>query len=153
MSFVWFDTFFQANKSNSSHFFQRIRIPLYTFPWNHQLYFIPVFIYTFIKVKSNWGKNRDGYAIAKWFRPFSLLAAKTYKRPEAKVGPHRPLRSSTKYLTRNPKYSWIQPQFYSPFWRNKPRHALSLQTGSVGAPKGCFCLFPLCSERGDEKKR
>ena len=50
------------------------------------------------------------------------------------------------------KYPWIHPRFYSPFWRNKPRHALSLQTGSVGAPKGCFCLFSLCSEGVDEKK-
>ena len=49
------------------------------------------------------------------------------------------------------KYPWIHPRFYSPFWRNKPRHALSLQTGSVGAPKGCFYLFPLCSEGVDEK--
>ena len=37
--------------------------------------------------------------------------------------------------------------------RNKPRHALSLQTGSVEARKGRFCLFSLCSERGDEKNR
>ena len=60
------------------------------------------------------GKKRNGYAMAKWFRPFSLLAAKTYKRPETKVGPQRALRSSTKYLTRNPKisvnpYSILQP--------------------------------------------
>ena len=32
--------------------------------------------------------------------------------------------------------------FTARFGRNKPRHALSLQMGSVGAPKGCFCLFP-----------
>ena len=49
------------------------------------------------------------------------------------------------------KYPWTHTRFYSPFWRNKPRHALSLQTGSVRAPKGRFCLFPLCSERVDEK--
>ena len=35
-----------------------------------QLYFILVFIYTFIKVKSKLGKKRDGCAMAKWFRPF-----------------------------------------------------------------------------------
>ena len=51
--------------------------------------------------------------------------------------------------TRN--YSWIHPRFYSPFWRNKPRHALYLQTWSVRAPKGRFCLFSLYSERVDEK--
>ena len=32
-----------------------------------------------------------------------------------------------------------------------PRHALSLQTRSVGVQKGCFCLFSLCSEGVDEK--
>ena len=44
---------------------------------------------------------------APWQNGYSLflLAAKTYKRSEAKVGPQRPLRSSTKYLTRNPKIS------------------------------------------------
>ena len=36
---------------------------------------------------------------------FLFWLQKLNKRPEAKVGPHRPLRSSTKYLTRNPKYS------------------------------------------------
>ena len=50
-----------------------------------------------------------------------------------------------------PKYPWTHPQFYIPFWRNKPRHTLSLQTRSVGAPKGCFCLFSLSSERVDKK--
>ena len=35
------------------------------------------------------------------------------------------------------KYPWIHPWFYSPFWRNKPRHAQSLQTGSVGLV-GCW---------------
>ena len=89
--------------------------------------------------------------MAKWFRPFSLLAAKTYKRPEAKVGPHRSLRSSTKYLTRNPKYPRIHPRFYSPFWRNKPRHALSLQTRSVGAQKGVFAFFPSVRRKSMKK--
>ena len=91
------------------HLYRPEKVDLYW--W---LYFIPVFIYTFIKVKSNWGKKRDGYAIAKWFRPFSLLAAKTYKRPKAKVGPHQPLRSSTKYLTRNPKMSVIPSSILHP---------------------------------------
>ena len=147
-----------------SHFFQRIRVPLYTFPtklrlenytfpWYQQLYFIPVFIYTLIKVKSKWGKKRDGYATANGWSHFSLLAAKTYKRPEAKVGPQRPLQSSSKYITWNPKISVNPSSILQPFWRNKPRHALFLQTGSVGVQKGCFCLFPLCSERVDEKKR
>ena len=47
------------------------------------LYFIPVFIYTFVKVKSKKGKERDGCAMAKWFRPFSLLAAKIMCAPGA----------------------------------------------------------------------
>ena len=41
-----------------------------------QLYFIPVFIYTFIKVKSKWGKKRDGCATSNGLSHFSLLAAK-----------------------------------------------------------------------------
>ena len=44
--------FFKRIAPIISHFFQRISLHLYTFPWNHHLYFIPVFIYTFIKVKS-----------------------------------------------------------------------------------------------------
>ena len=42
----------------------------------------------------------------------------------------------------NIRESILDFRFCSPFWRNKPRHALSLQTGSVGAQNGCFCLFP-----------
>ena len=119
-----------------------------------QLYFIPVFIYTFIKVKSKWGKKRDGCAMAKWFRPFSLLAAKCMCAPgaiKAEQNTSSTRRNISTIGTR--KYPWIHTRFYSPFGRNKPRHALSLQTGSVGARKGCFCLFSLCSERVDEKKR
>ena len=33
-------------------------------------------------------EKRDGCAMAKWFQLFFLLAAKTYKQPEAKVGPN-----------------------------------------------------------------
>lgn len=40
------------------------------------------------------------------------------------------------------KYPWIHPRFYSPFGRNKPRHALSLQTRSVGVQKGFFAFSP-----------
>lgn len=61
-----------------------------------------------------------------------------------------PIKHKTHHLKPR-KYPQIHPRFYSLFWRNKPRHALSLQTGSVGARKGCFYLFPLCSEGVDEK--
>ena len=44
-----------------------------------QLYFIPVFIYKFIKVKSKLGKKRDGCARVKGLQSFFLLAVKTYK--------------------------------------------------------------------------
>ena len=143
MSFVWFDTFFQANKSNSSHFLQRIRIPLYTFPWNHQLYFIPVFICTFIKVKSNWGKNRDGYAIAKWFRPFSLLAAKTYKRPEAKG--RSPLATPIKHKipyseSKNIRESNLD--FTAHLGEINPDMPYLCRRGSSGPERAVFAFFP-----------
>ena len=40
-----------------------------------ELYFIPVFIYTFIKVKSNKGKKGDGCAKTYWLQSFSLFDA------------------------------------------------------------------------------
>ena len=49
------------------------------------------------------------------------------------------------------KYSWIHPRFYSPIWRNKPRHALSLQTRSVGAQKGVFAFFPSVRRKSMKK--
>ena len=64
---MWYlsgSTLFQANKSNSSHFFHRmklhlytfpskLRLEIYTFPWNQHLYFIPVLIYTVFPVGSD----------------------------------------------------------------------------------------------------
>ena len=89
---MWYlsgSTLFQANKSNSSHFFHRMKLHLYTFPsklrlenytfpWNQHLYFIPVFIYTFIKVKLTKGRKRDSFAQTKPNQTYrlSLLAAK-----------------------------------------------------------------------------
>ena len=40
-------------------FLSNLRLGNYTFPWNHQLYFIPVFIYTSIKVKSKRGRKKN----------------------------------------------------------------------------------------------
>lgn len=81
-----------------------------------------------------------------------LLAANLISNLDVKVSPKRPVQLSTKYITLGTrKYPWTYPRFYNLFWRNKPRHTLSLQTRSVGAPKGCFRLFPLCSERVDKK--
>ena len=40
------------------------------------------------------------------------------------------------------KYPQNQPQFYSPFWRNKPRHALSLRRGQSGHERAVFAFFP-----------
>ena len=90
---------------------------------------------------------RNGYCLF-------LLAANLISNPIVKVSPKR----SHSYQTQNTllgirKYPQTHPRFYSPFGRNKPRHALSLQTRVVGARKGCFCLFSLCSEGGDEKNR
>ena len=79
------NTFFQANKSNLVTLFPTNH-PYYTtfFQANHsinyrnQLYFISVFIYTFIKVKLTKGRKRDSFAQTKPNQTYrlSLLAAK-----------------------------------------------------------------------------
>lgn len=43
--------------------------------------------------------------------------------------------------------------FTARFGEIKPDMPYPLQTRVVGARKGCFCLFPLCSEGKDEKNR
>ncbi|WP_278757090.1 hypothetical protein, partial [Alistipes putredinis] len=78
-------TLFQANKSNLVTLFPTNH-PYYTtfFQANHsinyrnQLYFISVFIYTFIKVKLTKGRKRDSFAQTKPNQTYrlSLLAAK-----------------------------------------------------------------------------
>ena len=92
--------------------------------------------------------------MAKWFQPFFLLAAIFICAP----GVIKAEQNDTLTKDTTPR---LEPEniresildFTALFGRNKPRHTLSLQTGSVGVQKGCFCLFPLCSERVDEKKR
>ena len=37
--------------------------------------------------------------MAKWFRPFSILAANLISNPDVKVSPKRPVQLSTKYIT------------------------------------------------------
>ena len=71
------------------------------------------------------GKKRDGCAMAKWFRPFSLLAAALIKQPEGKGQTKRPpaTQDDSQQLR---KYPRIHPRFYSPFWRNKPRLVIQL---------------------------
>ena len=89
--------------------------------------------------------------MAKWYQPFffwlqNLCVLLVLLRPSKT--PIRPDAISNNW---NPKIPWIHPQFYSTFWRNNPRHALSLQKRAVGAQKGRFCLFPLCPEGIDKK--
>ena len=45
-----------------------------------------------------------------------LLAANFINNPDVKVGPQRALRSSTKYLTLNPKISVNPYSILHPFW-------------------------------------
>ena len=81
--------------------------------------------------------------MAKWFRPFSILAAKTYKRPEAKVGPHWPLRSSTKYLTRNPENTHESIlDFTARFGEIKPDMLYLCRRGLSGLKRAVFTFFP-----------
>ena len=81
--------------------------------------------------------------MAKWFRPFSLLAAKTYKRPEAKVGPHRPLRSSTKYLTRTPKNIRESTlDFTARFGEINPDMLYLCRRGQSWLQRAVFAFFP-----------
>ena len=105
----------------------KLRLKNYTFLWNHQLYFIPVFIYTCIKVKS----DIFSFGCKIIYAPGAIKAEQNTSSTRRNI----PTIGTRKYL-------WIHPRFYSPFWRNKPRHALSLQTRAVGAQKDCFCLFP-----------
>lgn len=142
--FSWrfiFYNFFKRIRLHLYTFPSKLRLRNYTFPWYQQLYFIPVFIYTFIKVKSKWGKKRDGCAMENGYRHFFLLAAKLLRAQGQRLS--KTLHQPTQDDSQQPrKYPQTLTRFYSPFWRNKPRHALSLQTESVWAPKGCFYLFP-----------
>ena len=89
--------------------------------------------------------------MAKWLQPFFFWLQKRINDPRQRSVPSGHSDQAQNTLLGTRKYPWLRPLFYSPFWRNKPRHALSLQTGSVGAWKGRFCLFSLCSERTDKK--
>ena len=103
-------------------------------------------------LSSNKREERRWLRHGKWLPPFFSFGCKTFKSPGAKAKQNTP--SAHPRDSQQPrKYPRIQPRFYSPFWRNKPRHALSLRRESVGARKGCFFLFSLCSERDNEKNR
>ena len=80
-----------------------------------QLYFIPVFIYTFIKVKSKWGKKRNGCAM-KMDSAIFLLAVNLISNPDVKVSLKRPVQSSTKHLTWTTKISVNPSSILQPIW-------------------------------------
>ena len=60
--------------------------------------------------------KRDGWRHGEMATAFFLLAAKLISNPDVKVGPQRALRSSTKYLTLNPKISVNPYSILHPFW-------------------------------------
>lgn len=88
--------------------------------------------------------------MAKWFQPFSF-GCKTYKRSEGRGQTKHPsdLLKITANNPENIRESILD--FTAHFGEINPDMPY-LQTRSVGAKKGCFCLFSLCLERADEKK-
>ena len=117
-------------------------------PSENHLYFISVFIYTFIKVKLTKGRKRDSFAKTKPNQTYrhSLLAAKIWvtwvwrlTKIQLKAKRTPPPLSSHKNQPQNP---WIHLWFCSPIRRNNHRYALSLRTGGFGAKESHFPLFP-----------
>lgn len=77
------------------------------------------------------------------YRHFFLLAAKLLRAQGQRLSktPHQPTQDDSQ---QSRKYPQIHPRFYSPFWRNKTRHALSFADEGRRGPKGLFLpLFPL----------
>ena len=80
--------------------------------------------------------------MAKWFRPFSLLAAKTYKRPEDK--------SQTKHPSCPPKMTINNPKniresildFTAHFGEINPDMLYLCRRGLSGPEKAVFAFFP-----------
>ena len=146
-------TLFQANKSNSSHFSQRIRLLLYTFPsklrleiytfpWNHQLYFIPVFIYTFIKVKSKWGKKKRWLRHENGFSHFSF-GSKSYKQSgyEGPSPTTTPIKLQIHHLkSENIRESILD--FTAHFGEINPDMLYLCRQGLSGPQKAVFTCFP-----------
>ena len=136
-----------------THFSQRIRLHLYTFPsklrlenytfpWNHYLYFIPVFIYTFIKVKSKWGKEK------KWLRHENGLSVfsfgcKYYKQSGRKA--QSPTATPIKH-----KIPYSEPEniresildFAAHFGEINPDMPYLCRRGLSGSKKAVFAFFP-----------
>ena len=71
------------------------------------------------------------------------IGSKTYKPPEAKVGPHRPLQSSTKYLTWNPEnIREFIPNFTALFGEINPDIPYLCRRGQLGPERAVFASFP-----------
>lgn len=105
-----------------------------------QLYFILVFIYTFIKVKSKSGKKRDGCAMAKWLQPFSF-GSKSYKQSECE----RPSPTATPIKHKIP---YLEPENIREFNLDFTAHfgeinpdMLYLCRRSLSGPKRLFLPF------------
>ena len=74
--------------------------------------------------------------MAKWLQPFSF-GSKSYKQSECE----RPSPTATPIKHKIP---YLEPE-------NIRECSIFAAEVCLG-PKGCFCLFPLCSEEADEKK-
>ena len=108
--------------------------------YRKQLYFISVFIYTFIKVKLTEGEKKNGFAKAEpnYICRLSFFGCKRHRNPAHKTNMIRALVKPK----RQPENLWIHLWFYSHNWRNNHRYALSLRTGGFGAKESHFPLFP-----------
>ena len=82
--------------------------------------------------------------MAKWLQPFSLLAANLISNPVVKVSPKRTLRSSIKYLTRNPKISVNPSSILQLILAKQTPTCPIFADGVWRGPEGLFLpLFPL----------
>ena len=106
-------------------------------------YFIPVFIYTFIKVKSKWGKKRDGCDTSNGLSHFSLLAAKFTCAP----GVIKAEQNDTLTKDKTPR---LEPEnirestlhFTAHFGEINPDLLYLCRRGQSGLQRAVFAFFP-----------
>lgn len=90
----------------------------------------------------------------KWAQPFFSFGCKSYKESccKGQSQTSSPIKQKIPYSeSKNIRESILN--FTARFGEINPDMLYPVQTGVVGGRKGRFCLFPLCSEGVNEKKR
>ena len=82
-----------------------------------------------------------------------LLAATLIKQPEGKGQTKHPSGPCMMTVNNPENIRKSILDFTAPFGEINPDIPYLCRRGQSGARKGCFCLFSLCSERGDQKNR